>query len=94
LVQWVQFLISFLSCKSELISEFEEVRCDINKPFWVYGANFSHILLGGEDKLVIDDPLWFLVEKSTAWMDIDLMVVNQRSVASFRVLTCSMEEKS
>ena len=43
---------------------------------------------------MIDHPLWLLVEESTARVNIDLMVVNQSSIAPLVVFPCGVEEKS
>ena len=43
---------------------------------------------------MIDNPLRLFVEQGTAGVDIDLMVVNESSVATFGIFSSSMEEKS
>ena len=76
LVQWVKLLVSLLTSETQFISKFEEIRSNVDEPFGVNSADFPHVLLGSKDQFVIDDPFWFLVEKSTAWMDIYLVIVN------------------
>lgn len=49
LVQRIKFLVSFFAGESQFICEFEEVGSNIDEPFGVNGAHFSHVLFGCED---------------------------------------------
>ena len=46
-----------------LVDLLEVLWSNLEEPFRLDGENFSHVFLGRHHKLVVDDPLWILVEQ-------------------------------
>lgn len=94
LCQRVQSFIPFLPHKSKLICELEEIRSHIDEPFRIDRTDIAHVLLGCKDELMVDNPFGLSIEKRTARMNVDLMIIHKGPVASFRVSLCCMEEEA
>ncbi|PON78537.1 hypothetical protein PanWU01x14_017950 [Parasponia andersonii] len=76
------------------IRNFEKPRSQFDEPFWIYNCDLTHILFCSHNKLMVDDPVRLSLEKSTARVDINWLILNKSSVALLWVLSSSMEEKS
>jgi hypothetical protein len=57
-------------------------------------THLTHVLLGGEDELVIDDPVRLPLEQRGGRMDVHGLVFHQALVALLRVLTRRVEEEA
>jgi hypothetical protein len=94
LIERIELLVPFLSNIAHLICELEEIRSNINQPFWIYRTDIPHVLLCCENELVINNPFRLFVEERTTGMDVDLVIIHQCSIAPFWIFLSSMEEKS
>lgn len=70
-----------------------KVGRDLSEPLGVNHADFTHVLLAGLHKLVVDNPLRALVEQRTRGMYEDLLVVTEGLVALGWVFLGSMVEE-
>lgn len=55
-VQWLQTLLLLLFAEARRVGHFEEGRGELHKPARVDGGHLTHVLLCGEDQLVVDNP--------------------------------------
>jgi hypothetical protein len=66
----------------------------LDEPLGVDHEHVAHVLLGGEDQLVVDDPLWGLVEHGRGGMDEDRLPLHHGLVAVLRVLLGGVREEA
>ena len=76
------------------VALFKELRGDLEEPFGVDSAHFTHVLLRGLHQLVIYDPLRSLVEQRARWVNEHLLVVTDRLVALSWILATAMVEET
>jgi len=55
-VQRLDLLCLFGSAEPGRVAEFEELGCVLDEPARVNSGHLSHVLFGGHDQLVVDDP--------------------------------------
>lgn len=72
----------------------EVFRGDLRQPLRVDGAHFSHVLLRCLHELVVDDPLWALVEQRRTRMNVDLLIVGDGLIAFGWVFTTAVVEEA
>ena len=56
IVQWLDLLLFLGFTEFGRVGEFEELRRKFDEPACVDGRHFAHVLLGGEDELVVHNP--------------------------------------
>jgi hypothetical protein len=86
--------LSFSLADGLVFNGFEILWSDFKQPSGLDGEDFAHVLFGSHDQLVVDDPFRITVEKSRAWMDVDLLIVSDGFVPFLRILSTSMIEEA
>ena len=76
------------------IAHLEETRGELDEPFWVDGAHLSHVLLGGEHELVVDDPVWLTLEEGGRRVDVRRGLLDDGFVSFLWVFFRAVEEES
>eukprot|EP00976_Prorocentrum_cordatum_P086025 1186344-Prorocentrum_minimum.AAC.2 len=72
----------------------EEARRELGEPLGFDDAALAHVLLGGEDELVVDDPVRLPLEERRGRVDVHRLVLHHRLVALLGVLARRVEEKA
>ena len=93
IIQGLKLFVSFSLTENIGISEAIIILSDLDKPFGINFANFSHILLSGKNQFVIDNKLGGLSIQTGSGMNEDLLVIEESSIAFLRVLPRSMEKE-
>ena len=79
-------LFSLLSlAQMSRIAELEEARGELDEPLGVDGAHLAHVLLGGEDELVVDDPVGLTLEEGAGGVDVGWSLFDDGFVPLLRV---------
>lgn len=94
IIQWLDPLLALSLAHLSRIGRLVEPRCQLNKPLGVYDSDFSHVLLCGHHELMVDDPIRLPLEKGTARVDVDWLVLNKCTVALLWVLSSCVEEET
>lgn len=56
-VKWFETELFFLLAQSSWIAHLEKLGCEFNQPLWVSVGYLSHVLLCGQDQLMINHPV-------------------------------------
>ena len=73
---------------------FEVLRSYFKQPLWLDSHNFSHVLFGSHNKLVVNDPLWVAFKHSRTGMNVDLLVISDGLIALYLVSPTGMVEEA
>lgn len=93
-IKWLDPLLPLAFTHLRGVRHLEESRRQLNKPFGVDYSNLAHILFCCHNQLVIDDPIGLPLEKSTARVYVNGLVLDYGPVSFLRVLPCSMKEET
>ena len=56
-VEGLNALLALAATELLVVGRLEEARRQLDKPLGIYGAHLAHVLLAGQHKLVVDDPV-------------------------------------
>ncbi|MFS7916630.1 hypothetical protein Hanom_Chr03g00179511 [Helianthus anomalus] len=94
IIKWLNPLLPLAFTHFCWVRHLEESRGQLNKPFGIDDSNLTHVLFCCHNQLVIDDPIGLSLEKSTAWVYINGLILNYGPVSFLWVLPCSVKEET
>lgn len=92
-VQGLEALLFLLFAEARRVGHFEEGGRELHEPARVDGGHLAHVLLCGEDQLVIHHPFRLSIKQGARGVDVDHLLVDQSAVSLLRILFgCISEE--
>ena len=76
------------------VSLLEELGSNFRQPLGVDSTHFAHVLFRRLNELMVNDPLWALVEERGTRMNVDLLIVGDRLIAFRWVLAATVIEEA
>jgi len=76
------------------VAELEKARSELDEPFGVDGADFTHVLLGREHELVVDDPVGLTLEERARGVNVRRSLLDDGFVTLLRIFLGAVEEET
>lgn len=74
------------------VSHLEELRGDLNEPFWLDGSHVMAVLARRQDQFVVDTPFGVAIEQRGRWVDVHRCAFHKRLVAFLGILLRRVSE--